>query len=367
MFDQVENRALSVAYKEGGNALHDEAMRTLVGESQSVSSKAQSATGQDSQKNSMPAESASDRRRAEEAKFFTDLYQKNNLELDPIKNGQGPYQSLEQMQKEGKISMSQEQMLAESKRIIDRDSKDLGRNYYKTTDHIKLWSNQEIDKMVQDDVNKVKGIDVSNWQGDIDWKQVKDAGYQFAFMKATEGNFYVDKYFDANRRGAGDAGLKVGYYHYFHPEESVESQVKLFTDVVGKAEPDSLRMVIDAEDPGKWRGYPLEQRVKMVEDFLQGVKEKTGVTPQVCIYCSPNFADEILGNAPELKKYSLWIANYGVDQPTIPEPWKKWDFWQYSDAGSVPGVQGRVDLDVFNGTDLNQDTANTKVRATKMA
>jgi lysozyme len=340
MLDRVESKAALPGVDESArNALHEEAMQT--------SNRAPE---------SKPAsQSASDQRKTDEAILFKSLYEKENFELDPIQKGQGPYQSLEQMKKEGKISLSEDQIISEAKRIQSRDEKDLGRDYYKTSDHIKRWSEQEIQNLVQDDVNKVKGIDVSNWQHNIDWKQVKDAGYQFAFMKATEGVTYVDSYFDANRKGAQDAGLKVGYYHYFHPENSVAEQVKLFTDVVGKAEPDGLRMVIDAEDPAMWRRYPVDQRVKMVEDFLQGVKEKVGITPQVCIYCSPSFADEILGNSPSLAKYSLWIANYGVDKPTIPDPWKKWDFWQYTSDGRVPGIDGRVDLDVFNGTDLNQD------------
>ncbi|MBX9720105.1 MAG: glycoside hydrolase family 25 protein, partial [Candidatus Obscuribacterales bacterium] len=307
----------------------------------------------ESNKDSSP-QSANDIRKTEESKFFKDMYQKANFELDPMKNGEGPLQSLEKMAQEGKIQLSQEQMLSEANRIQSRDFKTLGRNFYTPADHVKLWTEDEIEKKVQGDVDKVKGIDVSNWQGTIDWKQVKNAGYQFAFMKATEGVDFVDHTFETFRKGARDAGLKEGYYHYFHPEESVAAQVKLFTDVIGKAEPDSLRLVIDAEDPGKWTPYPLAQRVKMVDDFLQGVKEKTGVTPQVSIYCSPNFADKILGNSPILSKYSLWIANYGVDKPTLPAPWGKWDFWQYTDAGKVPGINGKVDLDMFNGTDLSK-------------
>jgi GH25 family lysozyme M1 (1,4-beta-N-acetylmuramidase) len=211
---------------------------------------------------------------------------------------------------------------------------------------------------VQQDVNNVKGIDVSNWQHTIDWKQVKNAGYQFAFLKATEGVDYVDPTFSSYRQGAHDAGMKVGFYHYFHPENSVADQVKLFSDVIGKADPDSLRVVIDAEDPSMWQRYTVNQRVKMVDDFLQGVQQKTGITPE--IYCSPNFAKDVLGNSPALAKYGLWIANYGVDSPSIPSPWSKYQFWQYTSSGHVPGIQGNVDLDMYNGTDLNQSPAQAK-------
>jgi lysozyme len=225
--------------------------------------------------------------------------------------------------------------------------------------HEKLWSEKEIDQMVAAAVARPKGIDVSNWQSAIDWKQVKDAGYQFVFMKATEGNDFIDHTFDEFRQGARDAGLKVGYYHFYQPSVPVDEQVNLFCSVVGKAEPDALRLVIDAEDNSIWEKYPVQERARMVDEFLTGVQNKLGITPQVCIYCSKEFANDMLGNAPELKKYSLWIANWGPHDPPVPEPWDNWDFWQYTDIGNVPGIKDKVDLDVFNGTDINQSVARS--------
>jgi lysozyme len=182
---------------------------------------------------------------------------------------------------------------------------------------------------------------------------VKGAGYEYAFMKATQGTWFIDKTFDTFRQGAKDAGLKVGYYHYFEPGEDADAQAKYFCDKIGKAEPDALRLVIDAEGDG-WTKYSADQRVQMVDDFLKGVQKRIGAKPEVCIYCSPNFADEVLVNSPKLKDYSLWIANYNVNEPRLPGPWNKWDFWQYTSKGKVPGIKGNVDLDVFNGTDINQ-------------
>lgn len=355
MLEQIGANTQAGADNSARNALQDEAMKSS---SKSLDLKSQSPAAGDLQNANMPALSLNEQRIQSEKTFFKDFFEKRNVELDPMQKGEGPYQSLEHMLKEGKVQMSEEEIQAEAKRIQDRDAKILGRSSYTTSDHIKFWSEEEIAKKVQDMVDKPKGIDVSNWQKEIDWKQVKDAGYQFAFMKATEGTDYVDYTFDKNRQGAKDAGLKVGFYHYFHPEDSVDAQVKLFCDKIGKAEPDALRLVIDAEDPDKWTRFPLDQRVKMVDDFLQGVKNRTGLTPEVCVYCSPNFADEILGNSPVLQKYSLWIANYGVDQPRLPGPWGKWDFWQYTSSGKVPGINGRVDLNVFNGSDINQKQVN---------
>ena len=330
------------------NDLHDDAMKTFVkSSSNTTATKAVDANQKPPQK----VETANEKRMSDESKFFRDLYEKQNVELDPITKGQGALQCLEQMQKEGRLSISQDQLKVEAQRIQAREANESVLNL---GEHEKLWSEKEIDQLVKADVARPKGIDVSNWQSSIDWKQVKDAGYQFAFMKATEGTEFIDHTFDQFRKEARDAGVKVGYYHYFHPEDPVDQQVKLFCDVVGKAEPDSLRLMIDAEDPAMWKNYTQQQRAQMVEQFLQGVQDRLGVTPQACIYCSRDFADNMLGNAPELKKYSLFIADWGPHDPRVPSPWDKWDFWQYTDAGNVPGIKDKVDLDMYNGTDINE-------------
>ncbi len=296
------------------------------------------------------------RRQADEALFFQDLYHQQNLELEPLQKGWGPYQSLEKMVRDQKIQLSEEELLQEAKRIRDRDFSDLGRNYYKSNDSIKFWSEAEINQRVIESVSRIKGIDVSAHQGDIDWPKVKEAGYQFAFLKATEGGDWVDKKFEQNRQGARDAGLKVGYYHFFRPPRPVEDQIDNFAKTVGKAEGDSLRLVIDTEDDRLWKPYSIDERIKMIEAWCKGVEERLGTTPQITIYGSPNFFNEILNNDPRLAKYSLWIAHYkNVAEPSIPKPWSKWDFWQYTDKGKVPGISSSgVDLNMFHGSDLTQ-------------
>lgn len=297
----------------------------------------------------------------EEAKQFKKLFDDANYALDPVQKGWGPYQVLEQMVKENKLSLNEDQILAEARRIRDRDFSQIGRNYYLAGEQPKLWSDNEIEKKVSDTVNKVKGIDVSSHQDKIDWKQVKDAGYQFAFLKASEGVDWVDPTFAENRTGAKDAGVAVGYYHYFRPNDPVDAQVKNFVDTVGKAEPNSLRLVIDAEDDSMWKPYTVQQRVKMIDDWCQGVKKALGVTPQLSVYSSPSFVNQILGNGSQLGKYSLWIAHYNVAEPILPKPWSKWDFWQYKDDGNVPGIPaGGVDLDMYNGNILNKANLRSK-------
>lgn len=199
---------------------------------------------------------------------------------------------------------------------------------------------------------RIKGVDVSHYNGVIDWKKVKEAGYQFAFLKASEGIDLVDETFAANRRGAREAGLSVGYYHFFRPNDSVDAQVTLFIRTIGRLELDALRPVLDCEDPRIWRPYTVAQRVAMIVDWCLKVKKSLGVTPM--IYGSPKFFDEILENSPELAQFDLWLANYNVPEPTVPKPWTKWTFWQNYDKGTVPGINGEVDMDFFNGSDISK-------------
>ncbi len=213
-----------------------------------------------------------------------------------------------------------------------------------------------------DTTNRPKGVDVSHHNGLIDWQKVKAAGYSFAFLKATEGGDWIDKNFARNRKAARDAGIELGYYHFFRPSTAVELQVRNFVKVVGELESDALCPVLDVEDPRIWKDYSKAQRVLMITQWCQGVKAALGLTPM--LYGSPSFFNEILENAPELAAYDLWIANYKVDEPNVPQPWTNWTFWQHSETGKVPGINGDVDLNLFNGSDLakarhRKDESNT--------
>lgn len=307
-----------------------------------------------------------EQRMAEERMMFRSRYNANNIEVTELQEGWGPFQALAKLVQDGKLNLSKEEMLSESRRIRDRDFKEWGRDFYNKTDHVKLWSEQEIEDRVDSAVKRKKGIDVSAHQGDIDWKKVKEAGYEFAFLKATEGGDWVDSKFEQNRKGALDAGLTVGYYHYFRPPRPVEDQIQNFVKTVGKVDANALRLVIDTEDEKLWKPYTIEQRIKMIDDWCKGVQKELGVTPQITIYGSPNFFNEVLKNSPELAKYSLWIANYNVPEPIIPKPWTKWDFWQYSEKGKVPGINStEVDLNMFHGDDLSKTPVEVRSRQHK--
>lgn len=201
-----------------------------------------------------------------------------------------------------------------------------------------------------DAVGAPVGIDVSRWQGKIDWQKVRAAGYRFAFIKATESSFHVDPNFKTNREAARKAGFYCGFYHFFRPQVMVEVQIMNFVKTVAPLQPGELPPVLDVEVPEDWRDIPLPQRVEYVLQWLKGVEMKLGVRPY--LYGSPSFFRDVLGNDPRLKEYRLWIAHYkGGSQPDVPAPWSMWTFWQHSEVGRVPGITGNVDLNRFNGTE----------------
>jgi len=191
----------------------------------------------------------------------------------------------------------------------------------------------------------VHGIDVSHYDGTIDWAQVKASGIDFAFMKASEGLTFVDPMFAANWKAAGDAGLIRGGYHFFRPEDDPVMQADFFVATAGMPQPGDLPLTIDLEvtDSVTDVATPLSQ-------FLARVQEQTGLVP--IVYTSARFWTEMNGPATGYDQYPLWDAQWTTACPNMPEPWPVWAFWQNASTGTVPGISGmaNVDLDQFNGS-----------------
>lgn len=184
------------------------------------------------------------------------------------------------------------------------------------------------------------GLDVSKDQGSVAWGSVADAGYVFTFIKATDGQTYVDPMFAQNWQEAGAAGLLRGAYHFFRAEDDPEVQATWFWQTVGA--PGELPLVVDIEET---MGQPASVVVANLTAFLASLQRLTGKPPM--IYTDPGFWNGLGTSA--FGGYPLWVANYGVSQPTLPTGWALWDFWQHSQTGQVAGIEGPVDLDVFSG------------------
>ncbi|MGO4877477.1 glycoside hydrolase family 25 protein [Pedobacter psychrotolerans] len=190
----------------------------------------------------------------------------------------------------------------------------------------------------------VHGIDVSYYQGKINWSKVKamkedEVKVSFAFIKATEGILQVDPYFQRNWREAPKAGIVCGAYHFFRPKKSGRAQAKFFLQVVN-IEKGDLPPVVDIETLDGVS--PLRMRLEL-SDFLTYVEMKTGVRP--IIYTGLKFYEDNLEG--KLDEYPLWIAHYY--QPKLKLDKSRWKFWQHSDKAKINGIGHVVDFNAFNG------------------
>lgn len=198
----------------------------------------------------------------------------------------------------------------------------------------------------------VHGIDVSKYQGAIDWESVKklktksDINIDFVFVKATRGDETVDPKFARNWAAADKHGLARGAYHYFSPGVSGLAQAKNFIKTVTLL-PGDLPPVLDWEEKGKDGKTSRKEALA----WLRAVEKHYGVRP--IIYTGAAFYSANIG--PGFDVYPLWVSHgpFGTTSDlNIPGPAvsRKWAFWQFSDKARVSGIKGDVDLNVFNGS-----------------
>jgi GH25 family lysozyme M1 (1,4-beta-N-acetylmuramidase) len=208
------------------------------------------------------------------------------------------------------------------------------------------------------------GIDVSNWQRQIDWLQVGAAGYDFVFAKATESTTFSDATYPINRSGAGAFGLKIGAYHFARPaggsDAAVAASAVAQADYfVGYAQPKrgDLLPVLDLEKTGDLSRARL---TAWTQAWLDEVNARLGFRP--IIYVSPSFWKTSLGDTPIFAEagHPLWIAHWTkAALPILPGAgWGGlgWLFWQWTDCAKVAGITGCVDGDRFNGSSLASGT-----------
>lgn len=187
----------------------------------------------------------------------------------------------------------------------------------------------------------LKGIDVSRWQKEVDWSLVKESDVSFAFVKATQGDFRLDPYFARNWEETKRHGIKRGAYHFFKPEAPIQGQIDLFLSTV-TLEPGDLPPVLDVEvaDPK----ISSEEMRKSIKTWLEAVTAHYGVKP--IIYTSQNYYRRHLKG--HFSDYLFWIARYSDNKPEIHHT-DSWMFWQYTDRGSVSGINAAVDINFFAG------------------
>ena len=195
-----------------------------------------------------------------------------------------------------------------------------------------------------------EGIDVSHYQGTINWNSVRSAGIEFAWIKATEGTTYVDPKFGSNYPNAYYAGVIRGAYHFARPASSSgATQANFFATHGGAWSADNLTLPGALDLEAGCSGLSQTAMRNWINDFYTTYKAKTG--RDMVIYTTASWWSSCTGNWTGMgAKSPLWVAHWGVSSPSIPSGFPTWTAWQYSDHGSVSGISGAVDRDHFNGT-----------------
>lgn len=185
------------------------------------------------------------------------------------------------------------------------------------------------------------GIDVSSWQGNIDFSQVKASGIEIVYIKSSEGFRSVDSYFEQNYINAKNAGLKVGFYHYVTARsvEDAVRQANFFVSTISGKNPD-CKLAMDFESFGSLNREEINQ---IALTFMQTVQNASG--KNVIIYSDEYNANNTFNSS--LATYPLWVAQYEVSEPTVRNHWSNWAGWQYTDKGEIPGISSYVDRDKF--------------------
>jgi lysozyme len=194
------------------------------------------------------------------------------------------------------------------------------------------------------------GIDVSHYQGDLDWPAVAASGIRFAFVKATDGVDDIDPHFARNWAGAKDAGIVRGAYHFFRPALDAGQQAAHFLRVAAMDDM-ALPPALDVEVSD---GLDRPAREAGIRTWLEQVRTAAGCTP--ILYTDPSFWREHVD--ADFSDYPLWLACYGP-KAEIPAGWPAWTFWQHTETGNVSSIPGNVDLDscALSYEDLRKLTA----------
>jgi len=193
----------------------------------------------------------------------------------------------------------------------------------------------------------IQGIDVSKYQGRIDWASVRSAGTQFAFIKATEGGSLVDERFAENWQGAKQAGVSRGAYHFMFWCRAADEQAAWFRRTVPN-DPDALPPVLDLEWNAQSRTCPRRlprgEALAQIRVMLQEMEAHTGKRP--IIYTDITFHRDVLEG--ELPEYPHWVRSVAAE-PHERYANRPWLMWQYTAKARVPGIQTDVDLNAFHG------------------
>lgn len=194
----------------------------------------------------------------------------------------------------------------------------------------------------------IHGIDVSKYQGEIDWLTVRRSGVSFAYIKATEGGDHLDEKFKENWRGAARGGVPRGAYHFYYFCRTAKEQARWFIENVPR-DRHALPPVLDIEWNHQSRTCPGKPSASHIRNemarFIQIITAHYGRRP--LIYTTVDFyADNDIGR---VKGADFWLRSVAA-HPSESYRGQRWTLWQYSGTGNVPGIEGKVDLNAFAGS-----------------
>lgn len=196
-----------------------------------------------------------------------------------------------------------------------------------------------------------QGIDVSGYQGDIDFNKVKSDGIEIVYIKSSEGFNYIDSHFERNYEKAKQSGLKIGFYHFVtaRTEEEAKRQAQFFVSIISKKEVD-CKLAMDFENFGN---LSKEEINKIGVAFIKEVEELS--KKEAVVYSNAYGANNTWSG--EITNYPLWIAQYEVNEPQNNGNWESWAGWQFTDVGKVSGISNYVDRNRFTKDILLSDTS----------
>lgn len=194
------------------------------------------------------------------------------------------------------------------------------------------------------------GIDVSAYQGEINFEAVKQENIDVVYIKSSEGRDFVDPYFERNYANAKINGLKVGVYHFVDARNISEAKQEAlhFVRTISGKQID-CKLAMDFESFGD---LSIEEINNISKTFLEEVRSLS--KKDVIIYSNTNDARNVFSE--DLAIYPLWVAEYGVESPVDNGKWSVWEGWQYTDKGIVSGINGYVDRDYFTKDIFLEDT-----------
>ena len=195
------------------------------------------------------------------------------------------------------------------------------------------------------------GIDVSGYQGNINYREVKQTGIEIVYMKSSEGSNYIDSHFERNYTEAKRNGLKVGVYHFLTARSiaQAETQAQFFVSLISGKSID-CKLAMDFESFGNLNKRQINE---IAVAFINKVEELS--KKEVVVYSNAYDATYIFEG--EVTKNPLWVAQYGVNEPQNNGNWSSWVGWQYTDDGEVNGINARVDMNRFTKEIFLDDTS----------